>query len=79
MKLFKVEFKAVVIVLGNDKREALINADEDRREIQDDETMEISVLEEVTINDLPDGWDAECIPYGGDGNVRIMDINPPNE
>ncbi len=74
MKLFKVEIKTVVVVIGNDETEALFNAEEDKREIKSDEDMDVTVIEEVTENSLPIGWDTKCIPYGGDGNTRIKDI-----
>ncbi len=74
MKLFKVEIKTVVVVIGNDEAEALFNAEEDKREIKSDEDMDVTVIEEVTADSLPAGWDTKCIPYGGDGNTRIEDI-----
>jgi len=27
---------------------------------------------------LRDGWDVECVPYGGAGNARLRDLLPPN-
>lgn len=28
----------------------------------------------IRAEDLRDGWDAECLPYGGDGNTRIGEL-----
>jgi len=71
MKLFAVELRTVVVVAGEDETDAYSRADDDRREIKNDEDMDITVLDEVTIESLPDGWDGMCIPYGSDGSTRI--------
>jgi hypothetical protein len=74
MKLYSVEIRTVVVVAGEDESDAHFRAEEDKREIKNDEDMDVTVLEEVDADTLPDGWDSDCIPYGGDGNTRIGEM-----
>jgi len=74
MKLYEVEVTATVIVVGIDEDEAVVNAREDIWEIKNDSDFFIEVTKEADINSLPDDWDVNCIPYGGDGIIRIKNI-----
>jgi hypothetical protein len=74
MKIFEVEITTTVVVIGVDEDDACYNANEDIHEIKADSEFYIEVVKEVNKDALPDGWDAGCIPYGGDGNVRIENI-----
>lgn len=39
----------------------------------------VQVTGDVTsLKHLRDGWDGECIPYGGDGNTRLKELLVPN-
>lgn len=37
----------------------------------------IELLSEITTQEgFPDGWDGNCLPYGGDGETRLKDLLP---
>lgn len=74
MNLYEVEISVMVVVIGENEQDALDNAEEDVREIKSDSEFAMQVIKEVTTETLPNGWDGGCIPYGGDGNVRINNI-----
>lgn len=80
MKLYMVDITTHIVVAAHDKDHALDVARDCRRDaISDDMDPQIDVGREVTkLQDLEDGWDGECIPYGGDGNTRLAELLLPN-
>lgn len=76
MKLYSVELKVIAVVEAEDENEAIQAAEDGKREIFGDvDGPDITVLSEVeSLSDLTDGWDGDCIPYGGDGNTRIHEL-----
>lgn len=76
MGLYRVELTVVAVIEADDEIDAITAAEDDKREIFGDANdPEISVCGEVTkLADLTDGWDGDCIPYGGDGNTRIREL-----
>lgn len=81
MPFFNVEVnvKLHLVVQANDERQARHVADEEWEEAIRDETPDpsIHVTGEVTeLKQLVNGWDGDCIPYGGDGNTRLRELLP---
>ena len=76
MGLYRVELTVVAVVEADDEIDAITAAEDDKREIfGDSDGLEITVWGEVTkLEDLTDGWDGNCIPYGGDGNTSIREL-----
>lgn len=81
-KFFAVELTTVAIVQvaddqGADDAEALAR-DQERDILRDVLDMDISVAGEITAQQQLSlhGWDADCLPYGGDGNTRLRDLLP---
>ena len=73
-KFYEVEIKTTVVVLAEDEIDAYSRAREDMSEIKSDTDFDVDVIKDLTGETLPTGWDGMCIPYGGDGNVRIKDL-----
>lgn len=80
MKLYMVEITTHAVVVAEDEDHAREVASDCRRDaLSDDIDPQIDVGREVTkLQDLENGWDGECIPYGGDGNTRLKAILTPN-
>ena len=75
MKPFVVEMTIRTVVMADDEDSAFIVARTQFREIASDEKPDVFVEGEVgDEDDLPDGWDLGCLPYGGDGNTRLSEI-----
>jgi hypothetical protein len=76
LKPFFVEYTVTAVVLAEDEGHAWTVARSEQRDVFGDAyNNEIFVRGEVTSEaDMEDGWDLECVPYGGDGNTRIGDI-----
>jgi len=73
--------ETTVVVVADDPEHAIdVARDNARRAIEDaPDGPEFDVSGEVTSErNLRDGWDGDCIPYGGDGNTRIKDLLTPN-
>ena len=69
MKLYTVKVDFDFVVVANDETEAQVMA----RSYAGDAFGDISKydLDFDVYEGVPaDGWDDECIPYGGDGNTR---------
>lgn len=69
-----VTLETKIVVVADDEDHAWqVASDEARDAIDNDRPApDVSVRGEVTSEKhLRDGWDAECVPYGGDGNTRI--------
>lgn len=80
-RLYEVEIIVRAVVAADNETDAWRVAHGDRREIVGDSDPECDVVAEIKrANDLPDGWDGECIPFGS-GDRRIFDYldNPPPE
>ncbi|OGB00825.1 MAG: hypothetical protein A3E79_01025 [Burkholderiales bacterium RIFCSPHIGHO2_12_FULL_61_11] len=75
-QFFAVEIKTTAIVWADDADHAVLVARDHRREICGDVDMDISVKGEVKRIDqlAAHEWDGECIPYGHDGDTRLMDL-----
>lgn len=78
MKMWNVEVSYVAVVLAGSQIEAEGVARRDAREIvSDSDPADCTVTHEVKeIADFRDGWDGACLPYGGDGDSRINELNP---
>lgn len=76
MKPYFVELTVTAVVMAEDADHAWEVADSERRDIFNDTgNVDIYVGSEVTSErNLRDGWDLQCIPYGGDGNTRIGEL-----
>lgn len=75
-KLWNVELTYVAVVLAEDEESAWDVAAANERQIVGDSSGPIvDVCHRVKEKkDFRDGWDGMCIPYGGDGNTRIHEI-----
>jgi hypothetical protein len=74
MKLWRVTGTTVVVVAAEDYVDAYDFAREAiQHDVAEDQfTANVDKSPIVTVSDLPEGWDANCIPHGdGDGNTRI--------
>lgn len=78
MKMWNVEVSYVAVVLADDEIEAAKVARRHAREIVSDagESDCVVTHEVKDVSDFRDGWDGACLPYGGDGNTRINELNP---
>lgn len=75
MKPFLVEMRITVVVMAEDNIHAMLVGNDVAREAMNDKMPKAYRSEPVlTEADLRDGWDGECIPYGGDGNTRINEF-----
>ena len=77
----RVTFETTMVVIAGDEDEACVIAVKNaKRAIDDDGTdPDADVLGEVVSKKhLRDGWDENCVPYGGDGNTRLRDLLTPN-
>lgn len=76
-----VTLETKIVVVAEDEDHAWQVARDEAREAIDNDRPDpdVSVRGEVTSEKhLRDGWDGECVPYGGDGNTRIGALLPPN-
>lgn len=75
-KLWFVELTATAVVIADDESSAYIADRSNERDIfRDMSDPHIQVMREVESNaDLVDGWDNDCVPYGGDRNTRIGEL-----
>lgn len=75
MKAFVVEVTLDVVVMAEDLMGAYLATRAHWRDIAHDQEACLDDAREVSSpSDLPDGWDLECIPYGGDGSTRLGSI-----
>ena len=83
MRLYMVEITTYAVVVAEDEGHAREVASDCRRDaLRDDIDPQIEVGREVAkLQDLENGWDGECIPYGGDGNthtaIRLFPYRAP--
>lgn len=76
-----VSLEIQIVVVADDEDHAYQVSEENTREAIDDymPDPDVSVRGEVTDEShLRSGWDAECVPYGGDGNTRIGALLTPD-
>lgn len=80
MKMWNVSFSYTAVVVAENELEAHKVACLHAMEVADDagySDMDVTVEKEIkTPADFENGWDAECIPYGGPTDARIGEINP---
>lgn len=73
-----VSVQTTMVVVADDISHARQVAQAEYRQAFDDDgygKVEIDVTGAVnSAQDLRDGWDARCLPYGGDGNARLKDL-----
>lgn len=80
-KLYRIELTTSIVVVADTARDALDVATNTstQRDIVRDAALEAGFPVEVfSPSELPEGWDDDCIPYGGDGNTRIAELMRPN-
>lgn len=66
-----------IVVVADDEDHAYQVAQENSREAIDNDrpAPDVRVRGEVTSEKhLRDGWDGQCVPYGGDGNAKISEL-----
>ena len=83
MQLYNVELtlKCTMVVQAEDCDDARDVAYANWKEAIDDADARpmLHVTGDVTQErHLRDGWDGQCLPYGGDGNTRINALLPHN-
>lgn len=68
----------MVVIAESEAEARLVAADNVKQAYEDAcEPAQLSVTGEVTHErHLRDGWDADCVPYGGDRNTRLRDLLP---
>lgn len=80
-KLYRIELTTVIVVVASSAGDALDVAanTSTQRDVVRDAALETGFPVEIFLPcELPDGWDEECIPYGGDGNTRLAELMTPN-
>ena len=76
-----VSLETTMVVFADDEGHAYWVAKENTREAIDNDRPDpdVRVRGEVTRErHLRDGWDGQCVPYGGDGHTRISALLPHN-
>ena len=69
-----VRLETTIVVLADDEEHAYQVAQENTREAIDNDRPDpnVNVRGEVTRErHLREGWDTNCLPYGGDGSTRL--------
>lgn len=72
-----VTLSTTMVVLADDEDHAYQVAEENTRDAIDNDRPDpfVNVRGEVTSErHLRDGWNAQCLPYGGDGSTRLHDL-----
>lgn len=73
----QVVFRTTMVVDAEDEADAEYVASRNARNDLYNNGVEpsVSVRGEITrVTQLRDGWDGECVPYGGNGNTRLCDL-----
>lgn len=79
LKMYILDMTTTVVVMADSPEHAGVVANENRREIVNDSEFEVrGTPKVVTAENLHNGWCTDCIPYGGDGDTRIVDLLPDN-
>lgn len=79
MKMWNVSYSFTAVVVAENELEAHKVARKHAMEAADDTCGDLDVTVEKEIqsaSDFENGWDGECIPYGGPTDARIADLNP---
>ena len=77
VKPYILEMTTTVVVMADSPAHAMQVAREHRREMARDGDLEPAPpVELVALCGLRGGWNGECIPYGGDGNIRLKAMFP---
>lgn len=79
MKMWNVSYSFVAVVVAENELEAHKVARQYAMDAADDTSgyLDITVEKEIQIpSDFEQGWDGDCIPYGGPANARIGELNP---
>lgn len=82
-KLFEVEIIVRAVIVADDDKHAQSVANNSAREIMREDSLDdICVASEITsLDDLPPGWSAPCIPFGAHGDRSIAqflaELPPP--
>lgn len=72
MPLYNVEISTMMVVVAVDEHDAISVAASFANEAIRDATPDCLIFGEInSFEDLRDGWDTDCVAYGGDGNTRI--------
>ena len=74
-----IKFETTMVIVADDEDGARNTARSGALKALDDtdERPIVDVRGEVTKPEhLRDGWDMDCVPYGGDGNTRLGDLIP---
>lgn len=80
MKPYAVELSVTAVVMATSEMDAYSAAIDSRRDIWSDVDPDVDVIGEIKALDrLPEGWDPDCLPYGGDGATRLKDFLPETE
>jgi len=74
MKLFKVRVEFETVICAKDKREAEMEAEYIIKNEDDGSCESVYAEEIIKISDLPNGWDADCLPYNDNRNLMIGEI-----
>lgn len=73
MHLYAVKVHTIAVVFAETPMGALAVASENRREMI--EPSDITVISQISsFDDLPSGWDVDCIPWGQTDDETIANI-----
>jgi len=79
-RYFEVELRWIAVVEAENEMEAISAAEYDKRDICGDSDPEVEAVGEIKgLDQLPQGWDAHALPYGGDGETRLSELLPQTE
>ena len=73
MPVYTVTVETEIVVFAEDE----FDAEEEAKRCVKDEDRDSFVCDAREINKLiqmPAGWDGDCLPYGGDGRVRLKEM-----
>ena len=75
MPLYEIELSQTVVVEADDSVHAVQVAMESAAPELDRQEYEYGVATEIKNSDsLPPTWDDECLPFGGNGDMRIKEL-----
>lgn len=73
MNLYAIKIETNTVVFAENERAALAVVDDNRNQMIDSDDIKL-MHQIVTFDDLPAGWDANCIPWGQDEDKDIAQI-----
>ncbi|WP_175712168.1 hypothetical protein [Burkholderia ambifaria] len=75
MKPYALEMSFPIVVMAHDVEHARTVAEASADEAFRDNSAAAGAPRLITdVSQLRDGWDGECLPYGGDGRTTLADI-----